>query len=405
MDGHARPAELPELRECLASVQVRFRRPESRHALERSTTGWLTDRPHKNCDPLAQAVPGTSAQRLQECLTNMAWDEAELNRQRVQKMSAEATRGHGVSVFGETGFPTQGQTSGGVARRYSGTLGQVGNGQIAVTGCDTARRATWPVAVQGYLPKTWASEAARRQQARGPAEISCQTTPAIARRRLDQAPAWGGPHGGVAADADDGDHPHVWAGLAARQEPPVVAGRTAFPVRWRRGAPSRVWRGDARRQTVPRWPWRPGRWRRGAKGWWRKQLVAGRRWRLPSDGQGHEGGLLGERATRGQPEERQDCRRDLPVEATRDERAGLAPRRPALEPCHEEAKGEWGWDHDQGRLGPGFHRPAVTVMLAYRLRVWRERRQRRRHQRQGRLGDLGSPSAAAPPPDSAGGPS
>jgi hypothetical protein len=75
MDVHAGPAELPELHEFLASFQVRFRRPEGREALERYTTGLLTEVPNKNCDTLAQAVPGTSEQRLQEFLTNMPWDE------------------------------------------------------------------------------------------------------------------------------------------------------------------------------------------------------------------------------------------------------------------------------------------------------------------------------------------
>jgi hypothetical protein len=35
MDVQASPAEVPELREFLASFQVRFRRPEGREALER----------------------------------------------------------------------------------------------------------------------------------------------------------------------------------------------------------------------------------------------------------------------------------------------------------------------------------------------------------------------------------
>jgi hypothetical protein len=35
MDVHASPAALPELPECLACFQVRFRRPEGRAALER----------------------------------------------------------------------------------------------------------------------------------------------------------------------------------------------------------------------------------------------------------------------------------------------------------------------------------------------------------------------------------
>jgi hypothetical protein len=108
MDVHASPDELPELQAFLGAFQVRFRRPEGRAALERYTTGLLTELPNKNCDTIAQAVPGTSAQRLQEFLTNMQWDEADLNRQRVQKMIAEATLGDGVLVLDDTGFPKQG---------------------------------------------------------------------------------------------------------------------------------------------------------------------------------------------------------------------------------------------------------------------------------------------------------
>jgi hypothetical protein len=79
MEVHASPAELPELRKFLAAFRVRFRRLESAKALERYTTGLLTELPNKNCDTLAQAIPGTSEQRLQEFLTNMQWDEADLN--------------------------------------------------------------------------------------------------------------------------------------------------------------------------------------------------------------------------------------------------------------------------------------------------------------------------------------
>jgi DDE superfamily endonuclease len=86
----------------------------------------LTELPNKNCDTIAQAVPGTSEPRLQEFLTNMQWDEEDLNRQRVGKMVAEATLGDGVLVLDDTGLPKQGQASVGMARQYSGTLGKVG---------------------------------------------------------------------------------------------------------------------------------------------------------------------------------------------------------------------------------------------------------------------------------------
>jgi SRSO17 transposase len=158
--------------------------------------------PTKHGDTLAQAVPGTSEQRLQEFLTKRPWDEEDLHRQRGQQRIAEATRGAGGLVCDDTGFPKQGKGAVGVARQSSGTLGQVGHGQLAVTGCDTDSHATWPVAGRLSLPKTWADAPERRQPARGPAAVRFQTTAEIALALLDQARAWGMPHRGVVADAD-----------------------------------------------------------------------------------------------------------------------------------------------------------------------------------------------------------
>jgi SRSO17 transposase len=402
MDVHADLTELPEWQAFLARFPVRFRRPEGRAARERSTTGLLTEGPNKNGDPLAQAVPGTSEQRWQEFLTKMAWDEADLNRQRVQKMVAAATRGAGVWVCDDTGFPKQGKASVGVERQYAGTLGQVGNCQVAVTGCYTDRQATWPVAVRLYLPTTGASDPARRQQVRVPEAMAFQTKPEIALHLLDQARAWVGPHRGVVADADDGDNPNFLAGLEARQEPYVVAVRTDFAVSLGQAVTSPVWRADALLQTVPRWQWRTIRWRRGTKGWLRKKFVAVRCGRVTGEGPRQEGWLVGERATRGQPEDRTYFWSNLPGETPLEELAGMAHRRHAIEQFHEEAKGELGWDQYQGRLWPGFHRHAVTVMLAYSFLVWLELRERRRHQREGRRRHPLSPSPNVSAPDAAG---
>ena len=97
---------------------------------------------------------------------------------------------------------------------------------------------------------------------------------------------------------------------------------------------------------------------------------------MTSDGQRHDGWLVGERATQGQPEERKYYWSNLPPATPLEELAGYAHRRYAVEQFHEEAKGELGWDQYQGRLWPGFHRHAVTVMLAYSFLVWLELRQR-----------------------------
>src|SRR2546428_4603066 len=319
MDIHASPASLPELDEFLVTSQVRFRRPEGEAALERSLTGLRTALPNKNGDTMAEAVPGTSEQRLQEFLTNMQWDEQDLNRQRVEKMIAEATVGNGVLLFDDTGFAKQGKASVGVARQYSGTLGKVGNCQVAVTCCYSDLQASWPVAVRLYLPQEWTDDPERLRRARVPADVPFQTKPAIALALLDQARAWGVPHRCVVADADYGDNPHFLAGLEERNERYVVAIRCDFQVRPKSPGALPSQRADQVLAALPRRQWRTLRWRHGTKGWLRKKFVAVRAWRMTAAGEAHIGWLVGERAARGQPEEHKYYWSNLPASATLEE--------------------------------------------------------------------------------------
>jgi SRSO17 transposase len=244
-----------------------------------------------------------------------------------------------------------------------------------------------------YLPPAWAEDLQRRGEARVPDEVTLQPQPEMAWALLDQARAWGVPQRGVVADADDGDHPHFLAGLEARPARSVVGVRTDCPVPVGRTATSPVWRADALRRRVPRWQRRTVRWRQGPKGWLRKQFVGVRCWRVTSAGQRHVGRRLGERAARGQPEERQYDWSNRPASVLLEELAGDAHRRQAVAQFHAEAQGELGWDQDQGRLWPGVHRPAVTVMRACSFLVWRERRHRRGQPRRGRPRDPCPPSA------------
>jgi len=395
MDIHASPASLPELDEFLATFQVRFRRPEGKAALERYLTGLLTELPNKNCDTMAEAVPGTNEQRLQEFLTNMQWDEQDLNCQRVAKMIAEATVGNGVLLFDDTGFAKQGKASVGVARQYSGTLGKVGNCQVGVTCGYSDPQASWPVAVRLYLPQEWTDDPARLRRARVPPDVLFQTKPQIALALLDQARVWGVPHRCVVADADYGDNPHFLAGLERRNERYVVAVRSAFQVRTKCWDAPQVQRVDQVLSAVPRRQWRTIRWRHGSKGWLHKKFVAVRAWRITAEGETRIGWLLGERAARGQPEEHKYYWSNLPASASLEELVDYAHRRHAIEQFHEEAKEELGWDQYQGRLWPGFHRHAVTVMLAMSFLIWLELRQRQSHPNRGRPRDPFSPSAGS----------
>src|SRR5512144_3231053 len=215
---YAPSTPLLELAEFLAPFRIRFQRSEGPQTLERYLTGLLTELPNKNCDTIAQAVPGTSEQRLQGLLTTIDWDEDDLNRQRVERLLALPTEGDGVLIFDDTGFAKQGKTSVGVARQYSGTLGKVGNCQVTVNCHYAERTIAWPVATRLYLPVEWASDPARRKKARIPADVVFQTKPQIALALLDQARELGIRHACVTADADYGDNPNFLAGLQERRE-------------------------------------------------------------------------------------------------------------------------------------------------------------------------------------------
>ena len=229
-----------------------------------------------------------------------------------------------------------------------------------------------------------------------PAEVAFQTKPEIALALLDQARAWGVPHRCVVADADYGDNPNFLAGLEARQERYVVAVRTDFRVSAAAaGDEPRAAGGCSCSRACPAGSGARFAGARAAKAGCARSSWRCACWRVTSDGQRHVGWLIGERATRGQPEERKYYWSNLPATATLEELAEYAHRRYAVEQFHEEAKGEVGWDQYQGRLWPGFHRHAVTVMLAYSFLVWLELRQRRSQPRRGRPRDPFSPSAGS----------
>jgi len=389
-------APMPELSEFLAPFHVQFSRREPRQALERYLTGLLTEHPNKNCDTLAQLVPGTTEQRLQGLLTAMSWDQDDLNGQRVGVMTALPTEGDGVLIFDDTGFAKQGSHSVGVARQYSGTLGKTGNCQVAVTCHYAERTLAWPVAACLYLPKPWANDADRRTKAGVPEGVEFRTKPQIALALLDQAKGWGVRWSCVTADCDYGDNPNFLAGLDQRRQKYVVAVRVNFAVATARrsGEPSQ--RADALVGALTAGAWRSIRWREGSKGWLRGRFAAVRCWRVTTDGARHVGWLIGEREARGQLERRKFYWSNFGPQVPLERLVGYAHRRHWIEQYHEQAKGLLGWDQYQGRLWTGFHRHAVTVMLAYSFLVWQEARLRWTRPRPGRVRPAFSPSAGPP---------
>src|SRR5262249_54849048 len=266
-EPHAPSASLPELEEYLRPFAVHFKRSEGRESLERYLTGLLTEHPNKNCDTIAQVVPGTSEQRLHNLLTGLAFDEGDLNDQRVRRMVDLDSEGDAVLVFDDTGFAKQGKCSVGVQRQYSGTLGKRANCQVTVNCHYAERTLAWPVATRLYLPRSWTDDPRRMKEAHVPDDVTFLTKPEIALALLDKARSLGVRHACVSADADYGDNPNFLAGLESRSERYVVAVRCDFPVALARGRSAPGQRADAVVAARPAGAWRVVRWREGSKGW------------------------------------------------------------------------------------------------------------------------------------------
>lgn len=390
--AHAPEEPLDELMTFLNAVGIEFGDKRRDHAMERYVTGLLTDHPNKNCDTLAEVLPGTNEQRLQALLTTMDWDETAANRKRVALMTGLKTEGDGVLIIDPTDFPKQGKSSVGVARQYSGSLGKVANCQVTVNCHYAERTIAWPVASRLYLPETWANDDDRRKKAHVPEDIIFKTKVEIALDLIDAANQMQVRHTSVVADAEFGDNPLFLDGLEARRERYTVDVRRDFQVSSDRAIRAEVWRAE---NLVALWhpnAWRIIRWREGTDGWLKGSFAAVRCWRVDGRGKRTIGWLIAERELPDGSGRNKLHWSNFPASTLLERMVELIHRRVFIELYHEDAKTLLGWDQYQGRLWTGFHRNTFLVMLAYGFLVWSEWNERQLIKLPGRPRGALSPS-------------
>ncbi len=398
------PDSLPELAAYLEPFASLFRRNTSRRSLERYVTGLLSDLPRKNCEAIAQAVANTSLEQLQHLLTDAAWDPLALDEQRV-RLLVERSPANGVLVLDDTGLPKQGKASVGVQHQYTGTLGKQGNCQIVVSAQyvvdepSTGRPLHWPINAQLYLPEVWTEDRTRCRDVRVPEAVTFASKPELALQLVDRAQAWGVPFATIVTDAGYGI-PSFLQALDTRGRSYVCSVACDFGVRLlsemqqaevqqaeytnrtprKRGQPKKprpAPRHDAQKVTDAQAEeaWQTVEWREGSHGTLRKQFVAirvhagtgcarhseshGRSWTGP------EGWLLGERPVPGEEGDPKWFFSNLPTKNSLSRLVELAHLRWPVEQFYEDAKGECGLDHFQGRSWNGLHRHLALVMLAY----------------------------------------
>ena len=336
----ATPYPIYEIYKDLEPCFDLFVREESRWTLERYIVGLLADIPRKNCQGIADAVPNTSSQRLQELLTNTDWDEQAFNSRRVEHLSRSAACEDGSIIIDDTGIPKQGKGSVGVARQYSGTLGKVGNCQVVVS--------------------------------------------------LQYADAIGVPYGTVVFDSGYGGCQPFLEKLEARHKNYVGGVPCDFRVRLpeeveaaaKNPPPPTKPRGTPRKKPYPNQlaprrkacdiaaslpvdAWQTITWREGSYGPLSKQFAFARAYRANQKGTGPLGWLIHERPL---PGEEGDCKwyfSNLGEDAEPERLVELAHRRHEVERFYQDAKNELGFDHYEGRLWHGLHRHLTLVMWAY----------------------------------------
>jgi SRSO17 transposase len=208
----------------------RFVRSEPRRRAIGYIRGLLSQTERKNGWQLAEHLGDPTPDGVQHLLARADWDADAVRDDLLRYVAESLGDPGGVLVVDETGFLKKGTKSVGVARQYSGTAGRIENCQVGVFLGYAGRKGRALLDRALYLPKEWADDANRREEAGVPGAVEFATKPALARRMIDRAVAGGVPAKWVTADAVYGADYHFRAAAEAHGLGYVVGVRSDFAV-------------------------------------------------------------------------------------------------------------------------------------------------------------------------------
>jgi SRSO17 transposase len=175
----------------------------------------LWDGERKSIEPLAARVPDGNVQAMQPLVGQSPWDWLPIWELLGKRMTAELEP-DSAWVIDDTGFAKHGEHSVGVERQYSGTLGKVGNCQVAVSLHHVGEPGHTILGGRLYLPESWAQDGQRREEAGIPPEVNFPTKWRLGLDLIDQVRGWGLADRMVWSDAAYGDATEFRDGLETR---------------------------------------------------------------------------------------------------------------------------------------------------------------------------------------------
>ncbi|MEX5235868.1 IS701 family transposase [Kocuria arenosa] len=224
--------------------------------------GLMLEGRRKSMQPMGERL-GIDYQQLQQFVSASPWP-VEPVRQVLAGKVLELIRPE-AWVVDDTGFVKDGTASPGVARQYSGTLGKVGNCQIAVSVHAVTDAASCPMDWRLFLPQSWdetcaaspedaARVKARRAKAQIPDTVGHHPKWELAIEMLEELAVWGHRPPVLVADAGYGEVSPFRTALTERGIPYVVAIKSTTSVHRLEAAPAVMdYSGRGPRPRTPRY--------------------------------------------------------------------------------------------------------------------------------------------------------
>ena len=349
-------------------IAPRFARSEVRDRARDYLRGLLSAVERKNGWQLAEVARNATPYGLQHLLGRANWD-ADAVRDDLREYVLEHLGDEDVVlVVDETGFIKKGEKSVGVKRQYTGTAGKTENCQVGVFLAYASRRGQAFVDRELYLPKEWAEDGGRREQAGVPAEVGMRTKPELAKEMLERALDGGVKAAWVVADSVYGDTRRLGMFLEEKEQPYALAVSGKAYV-WAGFEQHRVGTvlDSLRQGELPSKEAEEEGWKRISAGEGSKGLRLYDWLRLPLNPplqEGFERWLLVRRSIE-DPEDLAAYTVFAPEGTTLGTLARAAGSRWRVEIGFEEAKGEVGLAHYEVRSWHGWYRHITLALFAH----------------------------------------